>query len=111
MVENALPSAVTPLDGLAVTVEFAALTGPGMTVMTPESVLVAESDAASMTAEPTTCPVKVALLASSDATRLPSATPPVWLTRLQVAATLATKLVATSRVMAYTVIALQIGRA
>src|ERR1035441_3144651 len=56
MVENALPSAVTPLLGLAVTVEFAALTAPGTTVMTPESVLVSESAAASMTAEPTRSP-------------------------------------------------------
>src|ERR1035441_9693820 len=106
MVENALPSAATPLLGLAVTVELAALTAPGITVITPESVLVSESAAASMTAEPTRRPAKAALLVSLDATRSPVATPPVLLTRLQVAATLATKLVATSRVMAYTVIEL-----
>src|ERR1035441_9140427 len=69
MVENALPSAGTPLLGLAVTVELAALTAPGMTVITPESVLVSDSAAASITAEPTTRPVKVALLVSLDATR------------------------------------------
>src|ERR1035438_7813028 len=97
MVENALPSAVTPLVGLAVTVELAALTGPAPTVMMPESVLVNEPEAASMAAVPTRCPVKVALLASSDATKSPVTTPPVLLTRLQVAATLATKLVPTSR--------------
>src|ERR1035438_446898 len=81
MVEYVMPSAGTPLVGLAVTVELAALTGPALTVMMPESVLVNEPEAASITTEPTRCPAKVALLVSSDATKSPVATPPVLVTR------------------------------
>ena len=52
-----------------------------------------------MTAEPTTWPVKVALLVSTEATRSPLTTPPLTLVSDQVAATLAMKLPEASRLM------------
>ncbi len=74
-----------------------------MTVIVPESPAVRPAFVTWMTAVPTEPPVKVALMPPPAATKSVSKTPPVLPVRLQaVAATLATKLLAASRVMANT---------
>ena len=108
IVEVVLPSAMTEV-GDALTVDCAAETGPGVTVIVPESTDVRAPFTAWIVAVPTRWPVNVALVPVVlvvEPTRSPLTTPAVLLVNDHVALTLATKLPFASRLMANTVIEL-----
>ena len=96
-VATELPAAATwPSPSLSAIV----VASPGMMVIVPESIEVRPPTTGWIAAVPTRSPVKVALIESPAATRSPSATPPVSPVSDQVAATLATKLPESSRLIA-----------
>ena len=108
IVEVVLPSAMTEV-GDALTVDCAAETGPGVTVIVPESTDARAPFTAWIVAVPTRWPVNVALVPVvlvDEPTRSPLTTPAVLLVNDHVALTLATKLPFVSRLMANTVIEL-----
>src|SRR6478609_9068358 len=108
IVEVVLPSAMTEV-GDALTVDCAAETGPGVTVIVPESTDARAPFTAWIVAVPTRWPVNVALVPVvlvDEPTRSPLTTPAVLLVNDHVALTLATKLPFASRLMANTVIEL-----